>query len=149
MLFALRCVAFLCLYTETRDEWGSVISAGIYKEVIKAPVGSSCTLLLQMQAGCYTDMLAQGHKQRGGTSLFSRRLVMLHVWSIISPSFFCYPHINTRLVLIAPRVAVDYSLDCVRASLPPLCHVAVQHHTHAAPTPASAASAHSRAQAAS
>lgn len=39
MFFALHCVTFLCVYREARDEWGSVISAGIYKEVIKAPRG--------------------------------------------------------------------------------------------------------------
>lgn len=138
VFFALHCVTFLCVYREAGDEWGSVISA----EVIKAPRG---VLIYSWYVGSGTQT-----KGRHFCSLFSGRLVMLHVWSIISPSFFCYPHINASLILIGPRVAVDYSVDCMRASsLPPLCHVAVQHHTHAAPTPASAASAHSWAQAAS
>lgn len=142
VFFALHCVTFLCVYREARDEWASVISAGIYKEVIKAPRG---VLIYSWYVGSGTQT-----KGRHFCSLFSGRLVMLHVWSIISTPFFCYPHINASLILIGPRVAVDYSVDCMRASsLPPLCHVAVQHHTHAAPTPASAASAHSWAQAAS
>lgn len=135
VLCASLCDIPLCIQ---RGSWWVGISA----EVIKAPRG---VLIYSWYVGSGTQT-----KGRHFCSLFSGRLVMVHVWSIISPSFFCYPHINASLILIGPRVAVDYSVDCMRASsLPPLCHVAVQHHTHAAPTPASAASAHSWAQAAS